>query len=181
MSRRSTGHSPAARVSANRKSRDLAPRAKRNGRDQNGLCRSIARPPQRVKLPAEGEARFPRNLPLPRACAYTAVERRRAARPEGTSIDDPGCRYADSVVAVVAAPADIERERLPRVEERLIEGESDGDALGKLVVAAIEAIDLRLQAIRGVIEASDGALQGRDLYCLGIVCRRVLIDLDLLI
>ena len=152
-----------------------------NGRGQKGPCRSIARPPHRARLPAEGEARFPRNLPLTRARAYAAVERRRAGGPKGTSIDDPGCRYADGIRAVVAAPADIERERLPRVEERLIEGESDGNALGKLVVATIEIIDLRLQAIGGVIQAADGGLQSRDLYCLRVVRRRVLIDLDLLI
>jgi hypothetical protein len=109
------------------------------------------------------------------------VQRRRAGGAEPPAIDDAGRRQAHGILAVVAAPTEIERERLPRVEEGLIERQRDGDAFGEVVVATIQLVDLRLQAVCGAVEISDSTLECGDFYCLGVVGRRVLIDLDLLI
>ena len=68
------------------------------------------------------------------------------ARAEQIVADNAGRGEADSIRPVIAAPARAHGKMLPRQDDRLRQSRGSGNALGQLIVAGDEMVDLALQA-----------------------------------
>ena len=100
-----------------------------------------------MRLPAEGSPGAPNHLTFIGADTDTAIDCECAeARAEQIVADNAGGGEADGIGPVIAAPTRAHSETLSGQDDWLGQRRGSGNALGQLIVAGDEMVDLTLQA-----------------------------------